>query len=638
MTHSIQYRPDIDGLRALAILPVVFFHLDASIVPGGFVGVDIFFVISGFLITSIIFRELIEKRFSFSYFYERRIRRIIPALAVVMGCSYVAAWLLLLPGDFRAFSESLAATGVFAANLFFWKKTDYFSDPVDSIPLLHMWSLAVEEQFYLVFPPLLLLAVRFQPKWLKGLLAIAILLSLGMAQFVLSLKQESAFYFLHLRAWELLVGAFLAVGSGPKGIVRRFGNALALMGLLMTCGSFFLLSANTRFPGFSALPAVLGTALLIHTGTGTHTSPGRLLSKKPFVLMGQLSYSLYLWHWPLIVFVRYYLPPADSHGLQNLMLLAVAVGISALSWKFVERPFRHSGDREGRRRMYLLALVVIISSILFSLPGILAKDGGRVPAQVVSVAATSREEIPFRRPCFGLGPEQVASDGPVCAMGKGGQPEYLLWGDSHALALAYGIDRAAYELGKSGRFLGSSGCPPGREASDSSPGGACQAFNQAVREYLSRHPSITTIVLAGYWSHYYTQPNVETFEANLKRVLLELTDKGYRVVVIGQVPEPGWNVPSILARSLWYGNPLPKPTTRQQHMDKLERFHAMIEKEYSGQVKLINVANSLCPEEACIIESEGNSLYRDGHHLSKAGSEFLKLQLRSDLFGDPGSK
>jgi len=636
LKHSIQYRPDIDGLRALAIVPVVFFHLDPSIAPGGFVGVDVFFVISGYLITSIIFRELTEQRFSFAYFYERRIRRIIPALATVTGCSFVAAWFLFLPGDFRAFSESLAATGLFVANLFFWKKTDYFADPVDSIPLLHMWSLAVEEQFYLFFPPLLLLLVRFRPKWLQGVLAIALLFSLGTAQFVLSQKPESAFYFLHLRAWELLAGAFLAVGGGPAGMARRFGNVLALAGLLMVCGSFFLLGATTKFPGFSAVPAVLGTALLIHAGTGTHTLPGKLLSTKPFVRLGQLSYSLYLWHWPLIVFVRYYLPPPDSAVLQNLLLLTAAIGISALSWKFVERPFRHSGDREGRRRMYLLAAVVILSSIFLSLPGILSGDSGRVPAHVAAVAATAREEIPFRRPCFGLRPEQVAADAPVCAMGKGDRPEFLLWGDSHALAMAHGIDRAAVELGKSGRFLGISACPPGREASNKSPGGACQAFNQAVRDYLLRNPSIRTIVLAGYWSHYYAQPEPETFEANLQRLLRELADKDYRVVVIGQAPEPGWNVPSVLARSLWYGHRLPAASTREQHMARHERFHAMIQKGHAGRVTLVNVADRLCPGGTCVVESQGAVLYRDGHHLSKAGSGLLTPQMRSELFGDPG--
>jgi hypothetical protein len=223
-------------------------------------------------------------------------------------------------------------------------------------------------------------------------------------------------------------------------------------------------------------------------------------------------------------------------------------------------------------------------------------------------------------------------------MGKRDQPEFLLWGDSHALALAHGIDRAAHELGKSGRFLGSSGCPPGREAADRPPGGACQAFNQAVLDYLSRHPSIRTIVLAGYWSYYYSQPNVESFEANLNRVLRDLTDKGYRVFVISQVPEPGWNVPSVLARSLWYGNPLPQPGTGLQQIKKLQRFHAMIEKEHPGRVKVVDVADSLCPGENCIVESKGSVLYRDGHHLSKVGSEFLKLQMRSDLFGDPGPK
>lgn len=630
----LPYRPDIDGLRAIAVLAVVLFHLDPRLAPGGYVGVDIFFVISGYLITSIVFREIHAGDFSLGRFYERRIRRLLPALLVVMVVSFMVAWRLLLPADFRMFSEALIAAALFAANVYFWKKTDYFSDSVEFLPLLHTWSLAVEEQFYILFPPALLLICRYRPRWLPWALAVLLLVSLGLSELALGDRPESSFYLPHYRAWELLAGAVLSIGTFPAPASVRTRNILAVMGLALIAGCMFLYDKNTAFPGLSAFPVVLGTALAIHAGNGGNSLVGGWLGSKLLVFVGLISYSLYLWHWPLFVFVRYVLEPGQSSLLLDAALLISAIGIATLSWRYVERPFRRGRGRQRRATVFAAGSLVLAIMILLALPGVLSRGApDRFPSDVVNIAAVAQEEIPFRKPCFGLKPDQVNVAGNVCAIGMHGEPEFLLWGDSHALALAHGVDLAAKELGESGRFLGRSACPPMISQSMAHLYRRnCAAFNHAVLRYLEGQPSIRTVVLAGYWTRYLDETLKDSFARDLILLLDDLAGKDYRIVIIDQIPRIGWEIPSLMARSSLFGFAMPAMLDRDSHLASMEPFHRLLAPSLvRDKIQLLDLSSHLCPEMMCNSDYQGVPLYRDAHHLSAAASAALKDALKPAL-------
>ncbi len=636
MSQALQYRPDIDGLRALAVVPVVLFHLDVALFSGGFVGVDVFFVISGFLITTIIYRDAQAENFSYAHFYERRVRRLFPALAAMLALTSIAAWFMLMPLDYKGFVDSLVAALIFLANIQFWKKTDYFGDPVENIPLLHTWSLAVEEQYYILFPPLLILLVRFVPRHLNLVLLGLALLSLWGSQATLRTQPESSFYLVHLRAWELLAGSLLATGLIPAIRTRAVAEATAFFGVAGIVGSFFWLTKSHAFPGVAALPAVLGTALVIHAGRESNTCVGRLLSLRPIVLIGLLSYSFYLWHWPLFVFVRYYLIEPFSIG-QQVVLFLLALGIAWVSWRFIERPFR-SPDRlaPSRKVLFRRATMVAFLLVVVSLPGLITRGAAfRLAEPVASVTAVAKETIPFRRPCFALDPEQVYR-GDVCTLGTDEDPQFLLWGDSHALSVAHGVDLAASDLDLSGRFLARSVCPPALGVRDFYASDvACSEFNDAVADYIKRSPSLTHAVLVGVWSYYVDPDRVADnrgFEAGFRRTLSMLSDRGISVTIIAQVPIASVDIPSALGRSVHFNRSVRLGPSIAEHQLQTQRFAdflAELETEY--RFRVADPATVLCKAGQCRIELEGRPLYRDTDHLSAWGSEVLKSILSTAL-------
>lgn len=638
MNQVLRYRPDIDGLRAVAVLPVVLFHLDVALFSGGFVGVDVFFVISGFLITRIIYREVQAGIFSYGRFYERRVRRLFPALAAMLAVSSIAAWFMLMPIDYKNFVDSLVAALIFLANVQFWKETDYFHDSVETFPLLHTWSLAVEEQYYILFPPLLILLVRYVPRHLNWILLSLGLASLWGAQASLSSRPESAFYLVHLRAWELLVGSLLAAGMIPSIRSRALAEVTGLFGLGAIAVSFVLLDKGDSFPGVAALPVVLGTALVIHAGSEQSTLVGRLLSLRFLVFLGLLSYSFYLWHWPIFVFVRYYLIEPFTPA-QQIVLFVFALGVAWVSWRFVEAPFR-APNRLAQTRPILFRKTIIAALVLvaLALPGLVTRGAAfRLDEPVATIAAVSKEVIPFRRPCFGLSPEQVKQRGGICTLGANGEPGFLLWGDSHALSMAHGVDMAATDLGLSGRFLARSLCPPAlntREfrASEIS----CSDFNDAVAHYITEHPSLNRVLLVGIWSHYLNPDHIQDdlgFAAGIRRTLTMLAQQGIDVTVVAQVPLNEVDVPSMLSRSIHFERPVDiGPTLLEHHQQtqRAEQFFRELGEEYDFE--MVDPASVFCDEQECAVKSEGRPLYRDTDHLSSWGSanmeELMKKALR----------
>ena len=357
----MNYRPEIDGLRALAVLPVILFHAGFAGFSGGFVGVDIFFVISGYLITSIIYADLVKKRFSLNHFYERRARRILPALYLVTFCCLPVAWLTLGPKQMKDFCESLIGVATFSSNFTFKDQSDYFATASELKPLLHTWSLAVEEQFYLLFPLLLILVKRLRTKAILGVLGGVFLISLSLALTEVDRDPDSAFFMLHTRAWELLVGSLLALslpGLKPLQSKPRISEGLGWLGLVFIAASVVLFDQATKTPGLPMLLPTLGAALIIGFSSPS-TKVGRLLSLKPMVWVGLISYSAYLWHQPLFAFARIVLEEPALWVFAALSALTLV--LAQLTRTFIETPCRspHVPGRDLVIGCFVLALLLV---------------------------------------------------------------------------------------------------------------------------------------------------------------------------------------------------------------------------------------------------------------------------------------
>ena len=372
----MQYRAEIDGLRALAVVPVVLFHAGITGFSGGFVGVDIFFVISGYLITSIILSEQQKDCFTLASFYERRARRILPALMFVVLMSVIAAWYLLLPTELVDYGKSLISVGVFASNILFWQESDYFAATSEFIPLLHTWSLAVEEQFYLVFPLFMMATIAWLKRSRVVVLAVLAVVSLLYCEWAWRHTPEANFFLAPSRAWELLAGVFCAFYlQSTRGVSGGVSDGLkqvaSLVGLCMTLFSIFFFTKAIPFPSFYALVPVVGTVLIILFAEG-NTWVGRLLSLPVFVGIGLVSYSAYLWHQPLFVFARI----SSYEELGPLMLIGLSVlafVLAYISWRWVEKPFR---NRHWLTQKQVLWMALLCSVVLIALgAGLVMGDG-----------------------------------------------------------------------------------------------------------------------------------------------------------------------------------------------------------------------------------------------------------------------
>lgn len=370
----MKYRPEIDGLRAIAVMPVVLFHAGFTTFSGGFVGVDVFFVISGYLITTIILSEMAQGSFSLINFYERRARRILPAVFLVMLISLLFAWLFLMPSDMKLFCKSLVAVSSFSSNILFWSEAGYWDIANEIKPLLHTWSLAVEEQYYVLFPLFLMLMWRYRKRWIFGILILFAGISLAAAQWGAHHMPSATFYLLPTRVWELAIGACIAfyfflgipvIGSllAHKFVAEIFG----LIGLLMIGYATFIFDEKTPFPSLYALVPTIGAGLII-TFSSSQTIVGRLLGTRPIVAIGLISYSAYLWHQPLFAFVRYMSFSEPKYSV-FLGLIIFTLLLSYLSWRFVEKPFRNK-RRYGRKKIFILSLAGSLAASGVGLAGI----------------------------------------------------------------------------------------------------------------------------------------------------------------------------------------------------------------------------------------------------------------------------
>lgn len=523
ITHN--YRPDIDGLRAIAVVAVILYHAGIEPISGGFTGVDVFFVISGFLITSIIVGKIDAGCFSIVEFWERRVRRIIPPLVLVAAFALVGSILLILPDDYEDFSRSLAAIAVFSSNFLFWLGAGYFDAPAELKPLLHTWSLAIEEQFYLFFPMLLLFLAGGRRKWRTATILCLSLLSFSISVWWVKSYPDSAFYLLPARAWELGLGALLVqrrlfkdTSSAGMRFTREF---ISGAGLLMIGISYFGYSSETRFPGAAALLPCLGTALLIASYSDTQkTLTHRMLSLRPIVFIGLLSYSLYLWHWPIIVFAKYH--AADELGIITVVLILVASTLLAyLSWRFVETPIRTKKLFSRRKDLFNAAA---LSACLMITIGVIGHISDGLPQRInddtLRLYSGYEYNNPRRDECLNTGGKN-SSQTKLCAVGvtdSKQEPQFLVVGDSHANTLMPLIDEMASSLGISGLYAMYNGCPPllGIYRYDTGDLHKCHAFNEFVLTQITDR-NISTVLLIGRWSYYPELRMIRPLDRNNER-------------------------------------------------------------------------------------------------------------------------
>lgn len=651
---SLSYLSHVDGLRAVAVLSVIGFHAAPSLMPGGFVGVDIFFVISGFLITSILRREMAERTFRLTNFLARRARRIVPALACVILASFVAAYLILSPEQMTEFGKSLSATALFWANFHFYKTTDYFSSSAQTRALLHTWSLSIEEQFYIVWPLVLLFLTTWLPrKAALGIVVAAILASFTLFQINIASSHTYSFYMPHTRAWELLLGALLALSIHDIILPRWASQALAIVGLTAIAVSAFVLSDTSPYPGSAALFATLGTAAVIVACNGqTNNIVGRVLSLKPIVWIGLISYSLYLWHWPVLTFARLQ-SPSELSLIMLAALLMISVALAWFSWRYIETPFR---GRTGELRLSMRAALASAASILIAVAavGVSIKVGHGWPWRLDDTAQTVYEQMaagnPLRARCDGTENISRADCGFGRTLQSGESYDIAIFGDSNADHFVPMVARLAKAQGISGRQVTQSTCAPllgvWRVKQPPWRVDLCLEYQKGIIKFVEENPKLKLAILAANWTSYQQglgnngldlltaktgakTKSPHSLEHLLKTTTDYLTARGVNVLILGQVPH--WSKKKTLPIDCAIDAKRKGTDTRACGIsaDTVRQRLAISNKAIqdiasrSSNITAVLGTDLLCDVRECYAMMDGVFLYRNRGHLNRFGSETL---------------
>lgn len=627
----MNYRAEIDGLRAIAIIPVIFFHAGFSLFSGGFVGVDVFFVISGYLITTIILSDMKKGDFSFLKFYEKRARRIFPALFLVMFVSLPFAWLWLLPEDLKSFSRSLYFVAAFCSNILFWKTSGYFDGDAELKPLLHTWSLGVEEQYYLVFPLLILFLSRMNKRLISFAIAGMLLLSLYAANLKISDNPMSAFYFLPYRAWELLMGALIASAplfNKPKqnDLINQIASAI---GLIFVFISVFFLDKNTPYPSYFTLLPVAGAGLLIGFAK-PNTWAHYFLTSKLFIAVGLISYSAYLWHQPIFAFARHYW--GNDLPLTALCALVVLVfGLSYFSWKHIERPFR-SKEKFSTRRFTALSIACLIVLSAIGATGDI-KDGMPSRFSYKEKYLGDIGQAPYyqyaKQHFFPCTPNNLAkqalmwNDIPRCMQSKENLPiDLILLGDSHAEHLFIGLSEA----------LTNSNIVYYAKAS---PALISNPEYKEIFEEIIRNSNARTVVLSMYWvGKIYALPSNQSFEKELSNTVDFLVKHNKSVVVVNDVPR----FPFPSEKCKFSADEIGRSTC-DISMWSVVRYELLYTATLENlaqdfpNVRYISLRDFFCENSGCSMVQNGVVMYRDNHHLNILGSKFVGQKIAEQLTG-----
>lgn len=618
------FRPDINAMRAFAVLAVVAYHYGLPGASGGFAGVDVFFVISGFLIGSHILLAHQRGSFSFPYFFESRLRRIFPALAVLCLACLLWGWWFVLPYDYLKSTRHAMAALFFLSNLAFMGEQGYFDMAAHAKTLLHTWSLSVEGQFYLLLPLVIALIWRYLRSHLGLALGFLWLTSLVWSLYSGQVHPEDAFYSLSTRAWEFLSGCLVGVWRPILGVVWQ-RNAIAVTGLLMLLGSFVGLTSEISWPGFWTLLPVAAAVALIAAGDTPATA--RLWRIWPLQRLGDVSYSLYLWHWPVLVFARQYVqsPTGELPGGMLWAMAALSLLLAGLSWRFVEQPTRARSGWWTVRRLWLGVAGTWVLVLLFG--AFVVKTHGapqRLPdyVQRASVAVflnTPRDE------CFRRGDSSKDASEAFCHFGVGAvnAPQLVLWGDSHANQYLSALTDAALALDQGGVIATQSGCRATQTGQPTglpeSIAGACASFNNEVNLLIAKTPSIHTVVIGRLWS-----PDA-SFERTVA-LTYKLVAQGKRVLLIGPLPEPGMDVPQGWSlQQLKAGHAIDELTLPLSSQANALAMRTKLREQLAeplckGQVYLLDPVASLCDDKVCRLAQAGEANFRDTSHLSQVAS------------------
>lgn len=640
---GIAYRPDIDGLRGAAILAVLLSHVDPRLLPGGYVGVDVFFVISGFLITSIIRRDNAHHSFTFAGFYARRIRRLVPAATIMVAAITVTGAFFCFPKDFQDLGKSAVAYAAMLSNVLFWRWDDYFAGQNRAWPLLHTWSLSVEEQFYLVYPLLLWGIRRWSMPRTAALLAALAAASLLLSVFQTAHAPRSAYYLLPSRSWELLVGALCTFLTWPVAF-RLLGNALGICAGGMVVGSMLFLTERTPFPGLAALVPVSGTAMLLVLGTHRDNLMHRLLSMKWLVFTGTISYSLYLWHWPLLVYARYpwSATPAATPLLPAYLAAVLAFGVAWLSYRYIEGP----GRRIQIGNVFVLLSGLAVAALIAITGMTIHRAAGlpdRFPPHTLALIAAATDDNPRRPDII----DRTANDiraGTIGLLGireRAATPAFTLWGDSHADAISPLFDAAAREIGVTGWALAHGATPPLVQTAVAETGPRRYVdydFTIAAAEAIAER-RIRDVVLVAVWSKYESRCSAQSDELPngdecdglaraLRRTIDFLQSHGTeRVWIAREVPTQPFDVPRHLAFSSLRGKPLPTGLTQAEYTQAVSRVDDALRSCTSDSVFLIDLPSTYYATAHGLLTTSGAPFYCDNHHISTTGALALRPAL-----------
>jgi peptidoglycan/LPS O-acetylase OafA/YrhL len=617
----VKFRPDIEGLRALAIVPVVVFHAWPSLLPGGFVGVDIFFVISGYLITTLLLQRLAGGSYSIASFYAARIRRIFPALFTMLALVAPACLLLLEPQALHEFARLLGATGLFASNIELYRTTGYFEGTAELKPLLHTWSLAVEEQYYIVFPPLLALLWRFARPHIGLVLAAVGLASLAWCLKLMPYDPEWAFFAAPARTFELMIGSGLAwwMNRDEAPIARPVWADQAVGGVALAAlvASLLLMRADQGFPGPMALWPCVATAALIWVGSTQRALATRWLSIAPLRWIGAHSFSLYLWHWPVLVLTRHLVLDQPA-PLQATLAVALSMALAWASLRWVEAPVRRS------RLPQPVMLVAGASTIVLSLAGAwaltaAAEHRAAQPGRDAVLRAGGSDFSADRKRCHSSGKRWLDYDA-RCLFGPEAAARTLaVWGDSHGVEIARALGDQAVDR-RIAQLTGSS-CPP---ALGYTPPGrpGCAAVNRGYIERLSRDASVDAVLLVARYDFYLDGAEASAFKAGLAESVKRLREAGKQVLLLDPVPTYHYPIPAALALRWRRGEALEaQGQTPAQYASRQAEALALVQGlAAGGQAQRVAVGELLCREPRCAVVEGDRPLYFDDNHLSMIGA------------------
>ncbi len=653
---SLHYRPDIDGLRAVAILLVIFFHAIPEAVPAGFIGVDIFFVISGYLITGILLKDMESGHFSYLHFYARRFRRIIPALILVLISILLLGWLFLLSNEYSNVARNVVAGATFTTNLILLRQAGYFDWSAEFNPLLHLWSLGIEEQFYLLWPPILLFIYR-RSRRLAIWTLLLLVLSFGLNAYFVPEYESKVFYLLPTRFWELLAGCVLAITEASGKVAsRRFGNTKSIAGAAILGAAIYYINKGEHYPGWWALMPTISALLLISAGPRALLNR-TFLSSKPVVLVGLVSYPLYLWHWPLLSIAR--IVEGKLSNAFALGILGLSVMLAILTWQFIELPAQlklfqryHKAQRDKYYVAVALALIFVVSSF-----GLLVvyHDGfpGRYPkyeSALKQLDQLSFEDTLKAADCKNAYGLQQA----VCSQ-SGPNPTIAIIGDSHAMQLFPGVSLIANQRGQNVILLAMGACPPlyginttefGRDDNNS----CILTADDYIRFFSSPSDTVKTVIIASRGASYISGHDMgdgrlrwnlvslqaqekaasrhALFLAGTSRMIDFLEARGKRVIFFIDNPELGFDPKSCMIQrplSLLHKAQrscyIPAPAV-QAWQEEYRKVVAEL-KSLHPNLQIFDSTAYWCNQQDCFISKDGKLLYRDDNHLNLYGSRFI---------------